>query len=106
MNNHMLAAIPGGVSAAPPDCQDSAAGVITRPAGPTVIARTTSGAYELQALRLPCGVRDCEHPAAVVLGSRGFRQDRPDGRGGQFCAVHGFERLGQLDPMRTREVAA
>lgn len=89
---------------------DPADGVITRPAGATVIKRTSTGGHELQVLDHPCAAHDggipCPHPATTIIGARGFRQDRPDERrGAQFCAIHGFERLGQLDPLRTRGVA-
>lgn len=88
-----------------PDCLAPGAGVITQPAGATVIDRTWTGRFELQLLRLPCAAHEhgerCPHPATTVVGVAGFVQDRDDERrGAMFCMVHGQERLRALAPNR------
>jgi len=95
-------ATPGVQDASAPVCRGPEAGVINRPAGPTIIARTSTGLHELQTIYLACTVAGCPHPATVVIGSVGFRQGVDDWRrvSGQFCMVHGMERLGALDPAR------
>ena len=83
----------------PPVSQSSGGGVSNRPAEGTLLARTSSGRYELRALVNRCLVPDCVTPASVVLGVAGFRDQRDERCVGAFCWTHGERRLAALDRM-------